>query len=108
MAPTIISERKTKPRKHFKLPEAVMRRAFAQSDQVKAGLQVLISSGISRTNIAAELGVSRRQLWEWESGRYQPQNPLLAFIIIYWAEHVRDLRNWIEFEEKVKASREAR
>lgn len=77
------------PRKQVKIPPIVVARALAQADLFHTELQYLISAGISRTDIARGIGVSRRQLYEWELGRYAPQQPVLAFVVIYWAEHVR-------------------
>lgn len=103
MAPTITSERKSKPRRYIKIPAEVRARAFDRGEEVRQSLKVLVSSRISRTNIAAELGVSRRQLFEWEQGRYSPHNLDIAYTIIEWAESVQATRRYLDFWREAEA-----
>jgi len=90
------------------IPPAVVARALGQAKSFQHELQYLVSTGITRANIAHELGVSRRELYEWERGRYEPQVPALVFLVIAWAEHVRHMAGYERLMQRARADAQER
>ncbi len=73
---------------------------------VQRSLEYLIVEGrVPVVDVAAALGVSRREVWAWRSGRFQPQQPINCFVLVEWAEHVRSGRAYARLLERAVASR---
>lgn len=76
-------------RKYYQMPAAAAVRAVAQAEAFHRDLDYLVKAGISAANIAGELGVSRRQVYDWQYMRYLPRNPLNFLYVVAWAEYLR-------------------
>jgi len=76
-------------RKYHQMPGAAMVRAVAQAESFHRDLDYLVKAGISAANIAGEIGVSRRQVYEWQYMRYMPRDPLKFLLVVAWAEYLR-------------------
>lgn len=84
------SERQgTRRRQRKTIPPGVLERALARTEEVRAAIDTLIEEGIPTTDIAAGLHCSRWEVWAWRTGRYEPRAPIMCFVLLEWAAHVR-------------------
>ena len=43
---------------------------------------ILVSERITRSQLASELHVTRQSLWEWESGKFLPREPIVCVALL--------------------------
>lgn len=92
---------RTRHRKWAKIPVRVVKKSLRLSNEVQAAIAFIQSQGITLVNIGEELGVSRRQVWEWREGRFQPRTPQLAYALLEWADDIKTVGvEWRDHEEK--------
>lgn len=86
----VSSERQgTRRRQRKTVPPGVLERALARTEEVREAIDTLINEGIPSTDIAAGLGCSRWEVWAWRTSRYEPRAPIMCFVLLEWAAHVR-------------------
>lgn len=76
-------------RKYYQMPIAATVKACAEVDAFYNDLAYLGSIGISVPNIAAELGVSARQVFDWRRRQWLPREPFVFVEVRAWAEWQR-------------------
>lgn len=94
MALLTSERRKKRTRKRHEMPLAVRARALALAQEVRESIETLIKEGVAVVDIAAALGCSRREVWEWRRGPIAPREPFLCFCLLEWGRFLRDCRSY--------------
>jgi DNA-binding transcriptional regulator YiaG len=52
---------------------------------------ILVNESISRSQLAAELSVTRKAVWEWETGRCLPREPVICVALLLRAGRLKNV-----------------
>ena len=72
----------------------VLREALSELRDIPKNLKIIREkTRLNHTALAATLGITRRELYEWETGVRVPRVPLVTLSIILWARKLEGQEN---------------
>jgi len=83
----------TKSTGSFTMPRYVQMRVMARLLELRPAILSLREAGVKMNQIASALGVSRWEVWAWQTGRHLPSSPATVLALLEWADYVKMYRD---------------
>jgi len=65
------------------------RKAIDAQYRIRKDIHTILDAGLRQNQLALLLGVRPVSIWYWKTGRFNPKDPLIAFLIAFYADWIR-------------------